>query len=105
LIAGEVLAQASATRKIPHHKFTIGNRSRRPNRGTPTIDGNVSGNGSALIDGTATIELGGTSAQNVTFANNVAGSYGTLVLDHATSYSGSIYNLPASAAHNRTASI
>jgi hypothetical protein len=79
--------------------------SRRPNRGTPTIDGNVSGNGSALIDGTATIELGGTSAQNVTFANNVAGSYGTLVLTMLPATLETFTTLPASAAHNRAASI
>jgi hypothetical protein len=33
-------------------------RSPRPNRGTLTSDGNVSGIGSALIDGTATMEFG-----------------------------------------------
>ena len=62
------------------------------NGGDLTIDGNVSGNGSVLISAAAAVELGGASAENVTFANDVPDIFGRLVLDQATSYSGDIYN-------------
>ena len=62
------------------------------NDGNLTIDGNVSGNGSMLIEGAATIELGGTSSESVTFANDVLNSFGSFMLDQANSYTGDIYN-------------
>jgi hypothetical protein len=55
------------------------------NGGNMTIDGNVSGNGSALISGAATLEFAGASAENTAFDS---GSTGTLALDHAFNFSG-----------------
>jgi len=55
------------------------------NGGNVTIDGNVSGNGTALISGSATLEFAGASAENTAFAS---GSTGTLVLDHSFDFSG-----------------
>jgi hypothetical protein len=55
------------------------------NGGNVTVDGNVSGNGSAMISGSATLEFAAASAENVTFAS---GSTGTLALDHAFDFSG-----------------
>src|SRR5258707_8282263 len=50
-----------------------------------TIDGNVSGNGSALISGAAPLEFAGASAEITAFDS---GSTGTLALDHAFNFSG-----------------
>jgi hypothetical protein len=55
------------------------------NGGNVTVEGNVSGNGTAVIDGAATLEFAGASAANTAFT---AGSTGTLVLDHAFDFSG-----------------
>src|SRR5262249_40167799 len=46
----------------------------------------VTGSGSALIGG-ATLEFGGASSTNVTFAD---GNFGTLVLDNPSAYTGQI---------------
>jgi hypothetical protein len=48
--------------------------------GNVTIDGAVTGSGSAMINGTATLEFRATSSNDVTFAANAAG---TLTLDHS----------------------
>ncbi|MBR0871409.1 VCBS domain-containing protein, partial [Bradyrhizobium tropiciagri] len=53
------------------------------NGGNVTVEGHISGSGSALISGTATLELA--SSEDVTFA---AGSTGTLALEHAFDFSG-----------------
>ncbi|VIO74135.1 beta strand repeat-containing protein [Bradyrhizobium ivorense] len=55
------------------------------NGGNVTVEGNVSGAGSAIISGTATLEFAATSTGNVAFA---ADSSGTLALDHAFDFSG-----------------
>ncbi|WP_194469103.1 VCBS domain-containing protein [Bradyrhizobium sp. CCBAU 51753] len=55
------------------------------NGGNVTVEGNVSGTGSAIISGTATLEFAATSTGDVAFA---AGSSGTLALDHAFDFSG-----------------
>jgi hypothetical protein len=60
------------------------------NGGNVTVDGNVSGNGSAMISGSATLEFAAASAENVSFA---AGSTGTLALDHAFDFSGIVSGL------------
>ena len=57
------------------------------NGGSITIDGNVSGTGSALIDGVATFEMGGSFGQNVTLD---AGANATLKIDHAADFSGTV---------------
>ena len=57
------------------------------NGGNITIDGNVSGTGSALIDGVATFEMGGAFGENVTLD---AGANATLKIDHAADFSGAV---------------
>lgn len=57
------------------------------NDGNVTVGGSVSGSGSALIGGTATIEFGGASSENTTFAD--VGN-GTLKLDQSTAFTGTI---------------
>jgi hypothetical protein len=55
------------------------------NRGSVKLEGNVSGNGSALISGSAYLEFAAASSENTAFAS---GSTGTLVLDHSFDFSG-----------------
>jgi hypothetical protein len=55
------------------------------NGGDVTIDGNVSGNGTALISGSATIEFGAASSAKVTLD---AGATGTIVLHDSFDFSG-----------------
>jgi hypothetical protein len=57
------------------------------NGGNIAVHGDVTGGGSATISGVATLELGGTSDVNTTFADN---GDGTLKLDHSSSFSGTI---------------
>jgi hypothetical protein len=54
--------------------------------GNITIEGAVTGTGSALISG-ASLEFGAPSSANVTFAGD---NFGTLVLDNPTAYTGQI---------------
>jgi hypothetical protein len=63
------------------------------NGGNVTIEGNVSGNGSALISGSATFEFAAASTENVTFAS---GSTGVLILDHAFDFSGVVSGMTTS---------
>ncbi len=60
------------------------------NGGNITIDGNVSGNGSALIDGPASIEVGGAFNESILFDDTAAG---TLKIDHAADFSGVLAGL------------
>jgi len=53
------------------------------------ISGAISGTGKFQIDSGAALELTGTSAENVSFANN-SGNSGTLVLDNTAGYTGQI---------------
>ena len=62
------------------------------NGGNVTVDGNVSGSGSAIISGTAVLEFGGVSAQTIVFS---PGSVGTLMLDHGFDFSGIVSGLTA----------
>jgi VCBS repeat-containing protein len=57
------------------------------NGGNITTDGNVSGTGSALIDGETTFEMGGTFSENVTLE---AGAKATLRIDHAADFRGTV---------------
>jgi Ca2+-binding RTX toxin-like protein len=57
------------------------------NGGNITTDGNVSGTGSALIDGVATFEMGGAFSENVTLD---AGAQATLKIDHAADFRGTV---------------
>ena len=57
------------------------------NSGHLTVDGNVSGTGSALIDGNGAFEFGGAFGENVSFDANAAG---TLKLDHSVDFSGMV---------------
>ena len=50
-----------------------------------TVNGAVSGTGSALISGSATLEFGAASSANTTFD---AGAAGTLKLDHSVDFAG-----------------
>jgi hypothetical protein len=63
------------------------------NGGNVTVEGNVSGNGSALISGSAAFEFAAASSENTTFA---PGSNGTLVLDHSFDFSGIVSGMTAS---------
>jgi hypothetical protein len=60
-------------------------RSPQPDRGTLTIDGNVSGSGSALIDDTASMEFGGTLNESIVLDADPAG---TLKFDYSVNLSG-----------------
>jgi large repetitive protein len=60
------------------------------NGGSITIDGNVSGSGSALIDGVATFEMGGAFGENITLDT---GAHATLRIDHAADFSGAVAGL------------
>ncbi|GBG13993.1 uncharacterized protein NMK_1549 [Novimethylophilus kurashikiensis] len=57
------------------------------NDGNIMVGGNVSGTGTALIGGTATIEFGSASSEDTTFAD--VGN-GTLKLDQSTAYTGTV---------------
>jgi hypothetical protein len=57
------------------------------NGGSVKIDGNVSGTGSALIDGRATFEIGGAFGGNVRLDT---GANATLKIDHAADFSGAV---------------
>ena len=57
------------------------------NGGSITIDGNVSGTGSALIDGVATFEMAGAFSENVTLDS---GANATLKIDHAADFRGTV---------------
>jgi hypothetical protein len=57
------------------------------NGGNITTDGNVSGTGSALIDGVATFEMGGAFSENVTLD---AGAKAKLKIDHAADFRGTV---------------
>ena len=60
--------------------------------GNITLHGGVSGGGSATISGTATLEFGGVSDQDVTFDSSAAG---TLKLDAGSNFSGSVSGFDA----------
>ncbi|MDH2348927.1 Ig-like domain-containing protein, partial [Bradyrhizobium sp. SSUT77] len=77
--------EATGTGGLEVHSDIINTGALWANGGNVTIDGNVSGNGTALISGSATLEFAGASAENTAFAS---GSTGTLVLDHAFDFSG-----------------
>ena len=57
------------------------------NEGNITADGNVSGTGSALIDGVATFEMGGAFSENVTLD---ADAHATFKIDHAADFRGTV---------------
>ena len=57
------------------------------NGGNLTVTGNVSGDGSAMIDGNATMEFGAAVDQDITFA---ASATGTLKLDDADAFTGAV---------------
>ena len=60
------------------------------NSSSITIDGNVSGTGSALMDGVATFEMGGVFGENITLG---AGARATLKIYHAADFSGTVAGL------------
>jgi hypothetical protein len=57
------------------------------NGGNITLDGDVSGGGSALISGNASLEIGGAFGQQVQFDDNATG---TLKIDNAIDFSGMV---------------
>ena len=71
------------------------------NGGNITINGAVTGSGSAMISGAATLELGAESSANVTFGADAAG---TLILRDPTGFTGTISGL-SSADHIDLANI
>ncbi|MBP0595350.1 Ig-like domain repeat protein, partial [Paraburkholderia sp. LEh10] len=62
------------------------------NGGNLTVHGDVTGNGSAMISGAATLEFGAASAGNMTFADGAAG---TLKLDQAAGFTGTVSGFAA----------
>jgi hypothetical protein len=82
--------EATGTGGLAIHSDIINTGVLWANGGNLTVDGNVSGNGSAMISGSATLEFVGASTENVSFA---AGSTGTLTLDHAFDFSGIVSGL------------
>jgi len=56
--------------------------------GNITINGTVTGTGSAVITGSSTLEFAAASSANVTFAGD---GFGMLVLDNPTAYTGQIF--------------
>ena len=62
------------------------------NGGSITIDGDVSGTGSALINGAALFEMGGAFGQNVKLD---ADANATLKIDHAADFSGTVAGFDA----------
>ena len=52
-----------------------------------TVEGDVTGSGSAIIDGDGTFEFDGLFAETLSIKSNASG---TLVVSHATSFSGTI---------------
>ena len=58
------------------------------NGGNLTINGNIGGSGSVLIDGTATMEIGGSFNEDIRFNNTAAG---TLKLDHSADFNGVVF--------------
>jgi hypothetical protein len=57
------------------------------NGGNLTFNGAVTGDGTAVISGAATLEFGAASAENTTFA---PGASGTLRLDQSAGFTGSV---------------
>ena len=70
------------------------------NGGNITINGAVTGTGSALISGAATLEFAAASSVNVTFAGD---NFGTLVLDNPTAYTGQIFGFAGPSPQNSDA--
>jgi Ca2+-binding RTX toxin-like protein len=62
------------------------------NGGDITVHGDVSGSGSATISGNATLDFGGAYGGSTLFA---AGGNGTLVLDHAAAFTGTLVGFDA----------
>ena len=60
------------------------------NGGNVVVNGNVSGSGSALISGSATLEFSGSASTDVKFDFS---SIGTLKLDHAADFTGTVTGL------------
>ena len=65
--------------------------------GDITIDGAVTGTGSALISGASTLEFAAASSIKVTFAGD---GFGTLTLDNPTAYTGQIFGFTGTDAHH-----
>jgi hypothetical protein len=62
------------------------------NGGNVTVEGNVSGTGSAVISGSATLEFFAASTVNTSFD---AGATGSLKLDHASDFTGTVSGFAA----------
>jgi hypothetical protein len=62
------------------------------NGGDITVHGDVSGSGHAQISGTATLDFGGITQEDVNFDSDAAG---TLKLDHSQSFQGTVSGLDA----------
>jgi regulation of enolase protein 1 (concanavalin A-like superfamily) len=83
---GGIGAQVSTFAQAQHSP----NRNGDP-QGTGQLgDGNVSGTGSALIDGEASLELGGRFSGNITLD---PGAHATVKIDHAVDFSGTVAGL------------
>jgi len=84
--------EATGTGGLVVHSDVVNTGLLWANDGNVTIDGNVSGNGSALISGTATLEFAHASAENTTFAT---GATGTLILGDSFNFSGTVSGMTA----------
>jgi hypothetical protein len=85
--------EATGTGGLLVHSDVINTGTLWANGGNVTVDGNVSGNGSAIISGAATLEFAHASAENTAFA---AGSTGSLILGDSFNFSGVISGVTSS---------
>jgi hypothetical protein len=84
--------EATGTGGLVIHSDIINTGVLWANGGNVTVDGNVSGSGSALITGAATLEFAHASAENTAFA---AESTGTLTLGDSFNFSGVVSGVTA----------
>jgi len=75
------------------HSDVINTGSLWANGGNVMVDGNVSGNGSALISGAATLEFAHASAENTAFD---AASTGSLIVGDSFNFSGIVSGMTTS---------
>jgi hypothetical protein len=71
--------------KLGHRRGIFRLRSTKTVCRNVTVDGDVSGSGSARISGTASLEIGGAFNERIVFDDGAAG---TLKLDHPAEFSG-----------------
>jgi hypothetical protein len=90
LITNSGILEATGTGGLIVNSGVANSGSLLADGGNLTFNGAVTGNGSATVSGAATLEFAAASAENVNFAT---GSTGTLKLDDAAAFTGSVSGL------------